>query len=157
MYMLEIYPMTAAAEEHYRLLYGDGPSYLDGDNAGFDVYTQTVEEKGPVHMVHTEIVVKLVDLCTDENVHFYLAPRSSIWKSGVVMANSMGIIDRSYRGELMGACLPIAGCDVTIKRTDRLFQILAPDMGYIRSVCVKKYSSLDVTSRGAAGFGSTGA
>jgi dUTP pyrophosphatase len=156
MYMLEIYPMTAAADEHYRMLYGDTVYCLDGDNAGVDVYTQSVEDKGTIRMVHTEIVAKLIDVRTDKNLHFYLAPRSSIWKSGVVMANSMGIIDRSYRGELMGACLPIAGVDVSIKTGDRLFQILAPDMGTIQSVYVKKYSSLDVTSRGAGGFGSTG-
>ena len=155
MYMLEIYPMTAEADEHYRMLYGDG-LHLDGDNAGVDIYTRTVEDKGVVRMVHTEIVAKLVDLRTDMNVHYYLAPRSSIWKSGVVMANSMGIIDRSYRGELMGACLPIVGADVTIKTGDRLFQILAPDMGHIRNVCVKTYSSLDTTSRGSGGFGSSG-
>ena len=154
--MLEIYPMTAEADEHYRMLYGDTVYYLDGDNAGVDVYTRTVEDKGTVRMVHTEIVAKLIDLRTDENVHYYLAPRSSIWKSGVVMANSMGIIDRSYRGELMGACLPIVGAEVAIKTGDRLFQILAPDMGHIRNVYVKKYSSLDTTARGAGGFGSSG-
>ena len=138
------------------MLYGDAVYYLDGDNAGVDVYTRTVEDKGAVRMVHTEIVAKLVDLRTDMNVHYYLAPRSRIWESCVVIATSMGIIDRSYRGELMGACLPISGADVTIKTGDRLFQILAPDMGHIRNVCVKTYSSLGTTSRGAGGFGSSG-
>lgn len=150
--------MTEESTEHYRALYRGWNSVymLDDSNAGVDVYTRTVELKGPVRMVHTEIVAKLIDVSTGDAVHFYLAPRSSIWKSGVTMANSMGIIDRSYRGELMGACLPITGADVAIKTGDRLFQILAPDMGYIESVIVKDYSELDETCRGSGGFGSSG-
>ena len=73
------------------------------------------------------------------------------------MANSMGIIDSSYRGELMGACLPIQGAEVKLNVGDRLFQILAPDMGHISSVVVRSLAELDTTERGAGGFGSSGA
>jgi hypothetical protein len=90
--------------------------------------------------------------------HFWLAPRSSIWKSGVMMANSMGIIDSSYRGTLMAAVVPLSGrqpdCDIHIQRGQRLFQILAPDMGPIRQV--RMVNSFPETSRGEGGFGSTG-
>ena len=30
-----------------------------------------------------------------ETCHYWLAPRSSIWKSGLRLANSLGVIDRS--------------------------------------------------------------
>ena len=165
-YALEIYPLTERAEKHYRGLYGASRVVKRAnDNAGVDLYTMSVEEKGPVRVVHTEVVAKLVDAESHEPVHYYLAPRSSIWKSGVTMANSMGIIDSSYRGELMGACLPIvSGVDeegelvlkVDIKEGDRLFQVLAPDMGWIRAVVVLPKEELDQTTRGAGGFGSTG-
>jgi deoxyuridine 5'-triphosphate nucleotidohydrolase len=151
-YTLEIYPLSAEAEEHYQRLAGP----RGNENAGVDVYTFRVEDKGAVLMVHTEVVAKLVDVATGQNVHYYLAPRSSIWKSGVVMANSMGIIDSSYRGELMGACLPISGSVVNLDVGGRLFQILAPDMGHISSVVVRPHAELDATGRGAGGFGSTG-
>ncbi len=160
-YRLEIYPRTPAAEEHYKGIYSAGVCPRGNENAGVDVYTFGVEEKGVVRMVHMEIVAKLIDNVTQQAVHYYLAPRSSIWKSGVTMANSMGIIDASYRGELMGACLPItcAGADAVVKLNvgDRLFQILAPDMGWISSVVVRPLAELDVTERGAGAFGSSGA
>ena len=160
-YRLEIYPRTEAAAVHYKGIYGVGVSPRGNENAGVDVYTFGVEDKGAVRMVHSEIVAKLIDTVAGKAVHYYLAPRSSIWKSGVTMANSMGIIDASYRGELMGACLPIVGADagteVKLAVGDRLFQILAPDMGHISSVVVRPLEELDTTTRGAGGFGSSGA
>lgn len=156
-YRLEIYPLTAEAEAHYKGIYAEGVSPRGNENAGVDIYTFSVEDKGIVRMVHTEIVAKLINTTYQGPAHFYLAPRSSIWKSGVVMANSMGIIDSSYRGELMGACLPIAGAELKLNVGDRLFQILAPDMGHISSVVVRPLAELDTTERGAGGFGSSGA
>ena len=93
---------------------------------------------------------------TGENQHYWLAPRSSIWKSGVTMANSMGIIDRSYRGVLMGAVVLMKYPPVTIEAGTRLFQILPPDMGTITSVYLHDMAMIDTTARGEGGFGSTG-
>ena len=36
----------------------------------------------------------------NEPVHFWLAPRSSIFKTGHIMANSLGVNDSTYRGPL---------------------------------------------------------
>jgi dUTP pyrophosphatase len=164
-YALELFPLTAESEKHYRKLFGNGiVNDRADDNAGVDLYTMSVEDKGAAKVVHTGVAAKLIDVDTGKPVHYYLAPRSSIWKSGVTMANSMGIIDSSYRGELMGACIPIVSVGeegelvtaVDIKEGDRLFQVLAPGMGWIRKVVVLSKSELDTTSRGAGGFGSTG-
>ena len=91
-----------------------------------------------------------------DTCHFWLAPRSSIWKSGVRQANSLGVIDRSYRGVLMGAVLNNSTEPSHIKAGTRLFQVLAPDMGWISRVILRRESELDETSRGDGGFGSTG-
>lgn len=164
-YALELFPLTTESEKHYRKLFGNGVvNDRQDDNAGVDLYTMSVEDKGSAKVVHTGVAAKLIDVETGKPVHYYLAPRSSIWKSGVTMANSMGIIDSSYRGELMGACIPIVSIGeegelktaVDIKQGDRLFQVLAPNMGWIRKVVVLSKSELDMTSRGAGGFGSTG-
>jgi dUTP pyrophosphatase len=85
-----------------------------------------------------------------------LAPRSSIWKNGVTQANSVGIIDASYRGYLMGAVVPYAFQTVKIVDGARLFQVLAPGMGHISKVILRHQSELDTTARGEGGFGSTG-
>jgi len=56
----------------------------------------------------------------------------------------------------MGAVLTNSSYDVNIPTNTRLFQIIAPDMGYISRVVLKPLSELDDTARGEGGFGSTG-
>lgn len=85
--------------------------------------------------------------------HFTLEPRSSIYKTGFLMANSRGIIDRSYRGELKAPVISV-GTAKPVEAGTRLFQILAPGLGWIREV--HYVSSLPETVRGEGGFGSTG-
>ena len=85
--------------------------------------------------------------------HFWLMPRSSIYKSGLMMANSTGVIDKSYRGELKAPVWSMTG-NSSVTRGDRLFQIVAPDMGWIRIVRI--VNSMPSTDRGEGGFGSTG-
>ena len=160
----------------------------DNQNAGFDLFVVKEEqcEAGKVSLLDLGCkgrMVKCHATGIEEEVHYWLAPRSSIWKSGVTQANSIGIIDKSYRGPLMGAVLPIykpsgywsqlssgegpktgsyiwMNCDSKdtgspiIEKGQRLFQILAPDMGWIQEVRI--VDSLPETIRGEGGFGSTG-
>jgi dUTPase len=63
------------------------------------------------------------------------------------------VIDKSYRGELKAPVWSMTG-DSSIKYGDRLFQIVAPDMGWIRHV--RMVESLPNTVRGENGFGSSG-
>ena len=160
----------------------------DNANAGFDLFVCKEEQcaAGKVSLLDLGCKARMVKVHEDrieEEVPFWLAPRSSIWKSGVTQANSIGIIDKSYRGLLMGAVLPIhkpsgywsqlstgdgpktgsyvwMNCDSrdtgspTIEKGQRLFQILAPDMGWIKEV--KIVDTLNVTVRGEGGFGSSG-
>lgn len=90
--------------------------------------------------------------------HFWLLPRSSIFKTGIRMSNSVGVIDSSYRGELKAPVIAESGSMgpvmTRIDKGTRLFQIVAPDMGWIREVRI--VDALPETSRGSGGFGSTG-
>jgi dUTP pyrophosphatase len=126
------------------------------DNAGVDLHCvqDVVIKPGELAFLKLGIRGRLVDEETGSTQHYYLYPRSSISKKGLMMANSVGIIDRSYRGELMGAVRNVTGEEVTVARGERLFQIVAPNMGHI---CEATYwSALDETVRGDGGFGSTG-
>lgn len=82
---------------------------------------------------------------------FDLVPRSSIVNTPLQLANSIGIIDPEYRGELM-ACVRSFD-DYFLEKGTRLFQIVAPDRKPIKVVLVDE---LTPTKRGQNGFGSTG-
>lgn len=181
-YRLELLPSEEGSEFYNRNI------ERDNNNAGFDLFVvrELMTQAGEVSLLDLGCKARMVKCYPDEleeEVHYWLSPRSSIWKSGVVQANSMGIIDKSYRGPLMGAVLPIhkpsgywsqfsAGdgpktgayvwknCDSKdtgspiIEKGQRLFQIVAPDMGWIKEVRIVE--SLNETKRGEGGFGSTG-
>lgn len=84
---------------------------------------------------------------------FLIYPRSSIYKTPLMMHNSIGVIDASYRGRLKSPLRNMSNTDYEIKRGQRLLQIVIPDM---RRPEVKLVDSLSSTQRGSGGFGSTG-
>jgi len=95
---------------------------------------------------------------------YYLYPRSSIVKTSMRLANSVGIIDSGYRGEIMAV---VDKHDTSndwktvlkrdCKQYDRLFQICAGDLQPFRVEIVDNESELSgITERGCGGFGSTG-
>lgn len=127
----------------------------NNENAGVDLYT--VENwngsVGETHLLDHGTKAMMTSDMTGDTVHYWLAPRSSIFKTGHMMANSLGVIDRSYRGALKAPVVTLPGA-TGFKAGERHFQILAPDMGYIREV--RHVDSLPETGRGEGGFGSTG-
>jgi len=86
-------------------------------------------------------------------VSYYLYPRSSISKTPLMMANSVGIIDAGYRGNIMAKVRNMSQTETTINEGEKLFQICSPTLEPIKFQIVDKLSD---SSRGAGGFGSTG-
>ncbi len=135
-----------------------------GDNAGVDLAANEDWNGGfdngvyvtgrPAHLLDLGIKAMLVDIVTRKPVHFWLLPRSSIYKTGHMMANSVGVIDASYRGVLKAPVVATTADAVGFKRGERYFQIVAPNMGQIH--VVRAVGSLPETARGEGGFGSTG-
>lgn len=93
---------------------------------------------------------------------YYLYPRSSIVKTGLRLANSVGIIDAGYRGEIIAVVDNIDhtfGMKISlesVKKYDRLFQICAPDLSAFNVMIVDNEDDLGKTERGEGGFGSSG-
>jgi dUTPase len=162
-YELEIMPLNAVSQHFYPMaLYN-----RTDENAGFDLRASdsvVIEPQQP-SMIPFGIACRMLrvessndDAMCDELIktesHFFLFPRSSIYKSGLIMANSTGVIDKSYRGELKAPVWTMTGQPVQVQTGDRYFQIVAPDMGHIRNI--RLVESLPETHRGTGGFGSTG-
>ena len=74
-------------------------------------------------------------------------------KHGVTMANSIGVIDSDYRGEISVVLINHGTEPFEIRRGDRIAQMMFMPVYQAKLLEV---ASLDETARGAGGFGSTG-
>ena len=100
------------------------------------------------------------------NTGFYMYPRSSLSKTQLRLANSVGIIDAGYRGNLMGMFDVVnieqnerenQNADYIGRAYERYVQICAPGLAPIIVKIVKSSKELgEITQRGEGGFGSTG-
>ena len=142
---LFIKPHNDIAREFYR----NHGHFHDGD-AGLDLYV--LED---IHFQPGETkAIKLGISCEPEDgIAYYLFPRSSISKTPLRMANSIGLIDGGYRGEIMAVCDNIKSEAYTAEKGQRLFQLVATDSSPIQYELVEE---LEMTTRGTGGFGSTG-
>lgn len=154
MYRLELL-LDDSVREFYDTHFNDFP-----ENAGIDLFVSEDTQVGSsVVLLNHGLKARMVNLTTGRDSHYWLVPRSSIFKSNIVMANSIGVIDRTYRGYIKAPVQSTENkygstVEQSIKRGQRLFQIVAPDMGDITEVIL--VNSLPESSRGAGGFGSTG-
>ena len=93
------------------------------------------------------------DLNKPFNCSYQLVPRSSIWRTPIRQANSIGIIDAGYRGRIMVPVDNHSGQDYRVKQGERLFQIVHPSL---QPIHVEIVDELTKSERGERGFGSTG-
>lgn len=85
--------------------------------------------------------------------YFDVVPRSSIIKSGYMVANSVGVIDRSYRGEIMVPLVKIDPAAPELELPARVAQMIPRPI--VHMLC-ESSPTADTTQRGGGGFGSTG-
>jgi dUTP pyrophosphatase len=81
-------------------------------------------------------------------------PRSGLAvRDGVTMLNAPGTIDADYRGTVRLVVVNHGGAPVTIRRGDRLAQLV---VARVERAALEVVAELPPTGRGAGGFGSTG-
>lgn len=81
-------------------------------------------------------------------------PRSGLAaKSGITVLNTPGTIDSDYRGEVKVILINLSPADFTVKRGDRIAQLVFCPV--VRAQFEKKIELTD-SDRGSGGFGSTG-
>lgn len=134
---------TDKVNQHNTSLLGTHP------NSGFDLAAPTSVQG--VETFKMDFKVKGAMYENDSPLAYYLYARSSICKTGFRLANSVGIIDSGYRGNIMAYFDVIKNDNVEVYQ--RLVQICAPDLKPFK---IELVHSLDETERGEGGFGSTG-
>lgn len=85
--------------------------------------------------------------------YFELVGRSSIVKTGWMLANNIGIIDASYRGTIIVPLIKVNPEANELVLPKKLVQIIPRQLILMRGVEVQ---TIDNTSRGDGGFGSSG-
>jgi dUTP pyrophosphatase len=129
------------------------PGYAREGDAGLDLYAaETVTlTPGARAAVRTGIAVAIPAGCAG-----FVLPRSGLaLRHGLSLVNTPGLIDAGYRGEIRVVLInhdPDAS--VTLTRGERIAQLVVQRVETADLVEVEKLSE---TSRGAGGFGSTGA
>ena len=136
-------------------LYSNHQHYNPGDS-GLDLFCPETITINPGETVKINLQINceaLHDTIENTNVSYYLYPRSSIIKTPLRLANSVGIIDAGYRGDIIACVDNIKSESYTINKGDRLFQICA---GNLEPIQFQLVNDLSNTQRGSGGFGSTG-
>lgn len=83
-----------------------------------------------------------------------MRPRSGLaFKHGVTVLNSPGTVDADYRGEVSVLLINHGDEPFTIRRGERIAQLVIAAVTQANLVVV---ASLSSTDRGSGGFGSTG-
>jgi dUTP pyrophosphatase len=131
------------------------PSYQSESAAGLDLLAAVPADKpmtilpGGRAMVPTGIAIAL-PVGTEGQVR----PRSGLAaKHGITVLNTPGTIDADYRGEIQVILINHGSEEFSVERGMRIAQlVIAP----VTRIAVIESHSLDETSRGEGGFGSTG-
>jgi dUTP pyrophosphatase len=141
-----------------RLPHAEGlplPDYETAQAAGMDLRAAVPEAEplvlrpGARHAVPTGLAFAL-----PPGLEGQVRPRSGLaLKAGVTCLNTPGTIDADYRGEVKVILINLGEEDFTIRRGDRIAQlVIAP----VIQTGWREVENLDETARGAGGFGSTG-
>lgn len=95
-----------------------------------------------------------LDLCDSPlNLSIDFRPRSSVWKTGMVLSNCEGTIDENYRGEVCAIFYHVLPNMPRYQVGDRIGQI---KIGTSFPIQFMESDTLDDTDRGENGYGSTG-
>jgi dUTP diphosphatase len=128
------------------------PAYAKPGDAGLDLTSIVDVEVGPGEraMIQTGIVVAI-----PEGFAGLVLPRSGLAsRQGLTLANSPGLIDSGYRGEMTCAVVNLdREATVIIRRGDRVAQLVIVQAPHVEPKWVE---DLPASERGEGGFGSTG-
>lgn len=130
----------------------DLPSYAYEGDAGLDLRSSedVVLEPFERRLVSTGLSIAIPD-----GFAGFVQPRSGLaLKTGLSMANTPGLIDAHYRGELKVCAINLDPRNpISIRRGDRIAQLV---IQRVPVVTLLEVDELDETDRGAGGFGSSG-
>jgi dUTP pyrophosphatase len=130
------------------------PAYATPGSAGMDlracIDAPISLRPGQTELIPTGIAIHIAD----PGLAAVILPRSGLGhKHGIVLGNLVGLIDSDYQGQLMISCWNRGNEAFELKPMERLAQLVLVPVVQARFEEMKSFNS---SSRGEAGFGSTG-
>lgn len=129
------------------------PSYAYEGDAGLDL---RASEDVTLQPFERRLIPTGLAVAIPEGYAGFVQPRSGMaLKRGLSMANTPGLIDAHYRGELKVVAINLDPKEaIHIERGERIAQLVIQQ---VPIVDLEEVDELDDTDRGAGGFGSSGA
>lgn len=126
------------------------PSYAKLGDAGLDITTTGINASTELYIEYnTGLAIEI-----PETFVGLIFPRSSISKTDLILANSVGVIDSGYRGEIKFRFKVSKEDYVDIyKKGDKIGQLIIIPLPLIE---LEEVNELSSTERGEGGFGSSG-
>jgi dUTP pyrophosphatase len=130
------------------------PDYATAHSAGLDLRAMLDQaltlQPGDCQLIPTGMAIHI----GDASVCAHILPRSGLGhKQGLVLGNSVGLIDADYQGPLMVSLWNRGGLPQTIQPGDRIAQLVF--MPVLRAQ-FRQVETFVESERGAGGFGHTG-
>lgn len=128
------------------------PEYAYAGDAGLDLRSN---EELTLKPLERRLISTGLAIAIPEGYAGFVQPRSGLaFREGLSMANTPGLIDSHYRGELKVCAINLdANTPIKIERGERIAQLVIQKVPVVKLVEV---SELDETDRGQGGFGSSG-
>jgi dUTP pyrophosphatase len=129
------------------------PRYMTAQSAGMDIHAALEEDlvldPGRIGLVPTGFAMAL-----PSGFEAQIRPRSGLAvQYGITIINAPGTIDADYRGEVKIGLINLGPQPVTLKRGDRIAQMVVQRVVQAR---INEVEALEETDRNAGGFGHTG-
>ena len=129
------------------------PEYQTKESSGMDLHA-AIEGNLEIKSGDKVIIPTGIALAIPQGYEAQIRPRSGLAaKHNVTVLNTPGTIDSDYRGEIKAIIINHGKDKYTVKRGDRIAQIIFTPIARAK---IKSVSKLSETIRGEGGFGSTG-
>jgi len=161
MSILNIYVSNPEYHEKYDIAIKKHNNQGIFHDSGFDLFVMEHTEftENAINTHDTDVKASCYSFDGDKKQFngFWLLPRSSISKTPLMLANSIGLIDSGYRGNLMAKFRNMSNETFVSKPGERLVQIAMGSLERFTVVRVNTIEELsEQTDRGDGGFGSSG-
>lgn len=129
------------------------PEYKTQNSSGVDLYAN-IEGEIVIKSLERKLIPTGIYVEIPEGYEGQIRARSGLaLNHGITLTNGIGTVDSDYRGEIKVLLINLGKENYTIKRGDRIAQLV---LIKYEKILFEEVEEIDETYRGTGGFGHTG-